>query len=433
MTNTHPRMHNRFFDALRHAARGVSLLVVFASTAHSMFIPPEMVPVDRLVRNAEAYIQKHGGEADAHYTLGRIHYLAFSSKRDHAPALVYGENKDGKPRPAPSWMAGWGPARDDQSQPPGRGLSEEQLVGHAAKALRSFNEALRLDPKNGLYHLGLASLLDEFFQWKETARRTELPAELHGITIEKIRDAYSKAFSLAMVKDSRLRTMPIEGTRSITAYEAAVALVRLAQNSAATLSDAGKREVKEAEKAVAKFEKLPMTVVTPIVFSFRPVSHLSALLAPDASVDFDLRGYGLPERWPWVKPELGFVVWDPQETGSIRTARQLFGSYTFQIFWRTGYDALASLDDNADGVLSGGELDGISAWFDRNSDGQSAAGEVTPLRELDIVALRVRAAAYDGVHPTHPRGIILRDGSALRSWDWIVAPHDKAFAPRLPH
>ena len=123
-----------------------------------------------------------------------------------------------------------------------------------------------------------------------------------------------------------------------------------------------------------------------------------------------------------MKAELGFLVWDPLESGCIESARQMFGSYTFQIFRRTGYDALAALDDNADGQLSGPELAGLSVWFDRDGDGRSTAGEVIPLRALGVESIAVTATTRDGIHPANPHGLTLRDGRTLPTWDWIVEP-----------
>jgi hypothetical protein len=134
--------------------------------------------------------------------------------------------------------------------------------------------------------------------------------------------------------------------------------VRVAKDGG--LTDGDKAELRDAKAAMVRFEKQAMErgFFTPIVLSFRKAT-LSDLLDPDKTVDFDLRGYGPRESWPWVKPDLGFLVWDPNESGRIVSARQMFGGYTFQIFRRTGYDALRALDDNDDGVLSGSELDGI--------------------------------------------------------------------------
>jgi hypothetical protein len=51
----------------------------------------------------------------------------------------------------------------------------------------------------------------------------------------------------------------------------------------------------------------------------------------------------------------------------IRDARQLFGSRTWWIFFRDGYEALSVLDDNRDGQLTGAEMEGIAVWVDRKS------------------------------------------------------------------
>jgi hypothetical protein len=82
------------------------------------------------------------------------------------------------------------------------------------------------------------------------------------------------------------------------------------------------------------------------------------------------------------------------------------------------------LDDNDDGLLSGSELDGISVWFDRNGDAEAQPDEVVTVRRLGITSIAVTAGEYDDIHPTNPRGISLEDGRILRSWDWMVEPHD---------
>lgn len=398
----------------------VSLALILS--ADGKFVMAEMVPVERLVKNAEAYLNKHKDEAEAHYTLARIHYLAFSFNSPNVRAYTRGVEKDAMPRPAPRWMAEGIRHDDAERKEVGDTLSKAELIDHAARAARGFREAIRLAPNEGLYQLGLACLLEEVHGWQDVATAEGLPPELQNITVQKYRGAYSKAFALAIGDDSKLKRRPISGVKSLTSYEAASALVRLAEQGENTLTASEKRELKEAREAVAKFNKLPMGPITPIVFSLRSVSRINELLAPDKIVDFDLRGYGTQEQWTWVKPDTGFLVWDPAETGNIHSARQMFGSYTFQIFRQTGYDALSALDDNHDGILSGPELDGLSVWFDRNSDGCSTPDEVLPLRELGIVSIAVEAVTRDGIHPMNPHGITLSDGRTLPTWDWIVEP-----------
>jgi hypothetical protein len=96
---------------------------------------------------------------------------------------------------------------------------------------------------------------------------------------------------------------------------------------------------------------------------------------------------------------------------------QLFGSVTWWMFWPDGWRALAALDDDGDGWLSGAELDGIAVWRDRNQNGVSDPGEVVPAADAGIVRIATHATSGE----RNPRGVITR-GGALPSLDWRVSP-----------
>jgi hypothetical protein len=57
------------------------------------------------------------------------------------------------------------------------------------------------------------------------------------------------------------------------------------------------------------------------------------------------------------------------------------------LFWSNGYEALRALDDNGDGELRGAELRKLAIWRDRNQNGVSEKGEVSPLTAHGIAAL----------------------------------------------
>jgi hypothetical protein len=113
------------------------------------------------------------------------------------------------------------------------------------------------------------------------------------------------------------------------------------------------------------------------------VRRFADLLQPGSAVEFDLRGFGQAEHWEWIKPELGLLVWDPLDQRQVKSGRQLFGHYTFRLFSENGYEALARLDDNHDGKISGSELIGLAVWFDRDGDGVSSRFEVSPVHDLE--------------------------------------------------
>jgi hypothetical protein len=89
------------------------------------------------------------------------------------------------------------------------------------------------------------------------------------------------------------------------------------------------------------------------------------------------------------------------------------------MFWRDGFQALAALDDNRDGWLSGDELKGVAVWIDRNQNGKSDAGEVISLREAGIEKIGVEAAMEDGIL-SHPQGVVFSDGRRAPAYDWIA-------------
>ena len=84
------------------------------------------------------------------------------------------------------------------------------------------------------------------------------------------------------------------------------------------------------------------------------------------------------------------VVWDPEGTGMIAEAHQLFGNFTWKKSWKNGYEALATMDKNANGWLEGKELQGIALWFDFDQDGVSDKGEVKTLASVAVDAIGVK-------------------------------------------
>ena len=158
--------------------------------------------------------------------------------------------------------------------------------------------------------------------------------------------------------------------------------------------------------------------ITPVVFSTRAGVSLPDLLST-RSVRFDLDGFSEGRLWPWVKPETGILVWDPSGTGRITSGRQLFGSATWWMFWKNGYQPLAALDDNNNGLLTGKELSGIAVWRDKNSNGVSDPGEVVTVQEFGIVAIAVKPCADTGGQLLRTDGIQLKNGLTLPTFDWV--------------
>lgn len=390
-----------------------STIAALITPLSAMFMMPQPMPVGRLLKNAEAHLAGHPDSVEAKYILARIHYLAFARCSETVPAFP-GADDGELPRLAPNWMVNKERSED---------LDEAKLTAHATAALAGFRELVKKDPGNALYQLGLASLLEQITEWKDKAKPTELSEDLRAATLGEARAAYLAAFRASLGKDSKLESKPISGLQSLVSHEAGKAFVRLAISSEKAPDAALTNSLKEVTEGLGKLDAIPDSgAVTPMIFSMQAVAGVDELLAPENIVGFDLRGYGPAQRTSWIKPNAALLVWDPAKRGEIISGQQLFGGYTFRIFRETGYDALAALDDDGNGVLEGEELHGIRAWFDSNSDATSSASEVRDLSELGITGIRVKSDGHEGPHPTCGNGLILRDGKTLPTWDWMAQP-----------
>ena len=145
-------------------------------------------------------------------------------------------------------------------------------------------------------------------------------------------------------------------------------------------------------------------------------SGLADLVDRKRYVRFDMDGLGARD-WQWITPKAGLLVFvGDAEKPEITSGHQLFGNVTFHNFWRDGYEALASLDDDGDGWLTSDELTGIAVWHDKDRNGLSAPSELLTLDELDIIAIAAGPANDELFNPV---GIRYRNGESGPSFDWI--------------
>lgn len=443
------------------------LLLLWSGLAVGRWMVPVYVPVDRMIANAEAYIAEEPNDASGYYTLARIHYLAFANKaflvgtwsQDVPPSIIpywwwedylynvrraeatervleeFGLESTGELAPE-NVMAfnarvfelteqlaaeDWRPERP----------SGEQLVAHAGAAQWNFLRAVALDPNNGLYYLGQASLGEQYLEYFSETSPQLMPPALRTVMLDAVKETYLLAYQVSLEADLELEYLPISGIRGIISYEAGNAFIRLWEAEREIPEDV-QAQITEIRTDMKIFETLPWGPITPIVLSFQEHTSLGELLAPEKVVRFDLDGTGNAEKRSWVKPTTGFLVWDGDKDGKITSGRELFGSVTWWMFFPNGYRAMDLLDDDRDGWLASGELDGISLWFDRNSNGVSDAGEVVPVARLGIEALGTRPNGCDGRSPMHTTGMRLKDGRTLPTYDWM-APSLSTEFPLAPN
>jgi hypothetical protein len=373
----------------------------------------EPVPVQRLLENVGKYVAQNPKDARGHYTLGRIHSLAFARSMAEVRVVV----KDaGTQTPLP--LPGFAPYEsilerraESQAKP------DAAALGHLGESVRHYGHATQLARKEALYWLGLGWMLEQGapFAAEVDAPFLKPPKRVSAERWrQKAREAYRRAYNLAVDRDLRQESFGPAADASIS-LEAGEGILRLLPRG--PLSRTHRLEANRVRETVRALHRKPR-VVTPILFPLNGRDSLDTLVGTGPEVTFDLAGDGRPERWPWVGPGAGILVWDPEKKGRITSGRQLFGSFTWSMFWRDGYEPLAALDDDRDGWLAGRELNGLAVWQDRNGNAVSEPGEVLSLAEMDIERVAVRSAGRIAGTLCNPRGMQRRDGTYLPTYDW---------------
>ncbi|MFO0747098.1 MAG: hypothetical protein U1F43_15765 [Myxococcota bacterium] len=367
-------------------------LVGSAARAEFMAVKTHEVPVARLIANLERQLGKDAekaiaadpGKASIAFELARLHALAWSTAR----ATVTVDDR----RDAPWWgylppEVPWAGRLDRQAK------RTPAIEAHLEAAIRLYRLGLAVAP-NDAVELGLA--------WCLAQQSGEARAE----GVKRLRAIGDRAW--ATEKDKQQWGMGDFGI----AWEAARYLVDLLD------AQADAAEIAALRARIEKVESFPRPI-TPIVVPLIDDVGLDAVVDARADVRFDLDGTRSGRGFGWVVPGRGaWLVWDPSGAGAIASGLELFGSVTFWVFWRDGYAALAALDDDGDGALRGGELDGLALWSD-DGDGVAEAGEVRPVAAIGIVALDVRADRH-GDTPWCARGATFADGRVRPTWDFIA-------------
>ena len=465
----------------RCVAAAALVIASLSARARGHGMIPRDAPIERIVQNLKARIAEHPDDAEAYYALGRAHALVFEYKNRNVKVWALG---GGPEQPAPDgWqkrLADQGEAAAPSAEELERHLVEAisnlnvaierdpaQAKYHLAlasilEAGESMMERVEVHPlparevpeaENRWYEDAVGRLgtdpdaLEEMRRslrghaWDterptirdrvvpalrkaaggEDAKRAALARELLAEDWrEQMTEGYFRALCLALPVNGKADEKPLWGSmEDWVAYEAACDYVRVVEARGVRPDERIRMGV--AKAAVRGFDNLPRPGgITPIVVRLDGAGPLSSWLDPGIESGFDLDGAGRGLRWPWLKPDTALLVWDPDRTGCITSGRQLFGSVTWWLFFRHGYEALDALDDDRDGRVAGVELRGLSLWFDRDSDGVSDPGEVRPVGEFGIRGLSTRVTGTEDGSPMSAEGVWFDDGRVLPTYDWVV-------------
>ncbi len=370
-------------------AAALFTLALHSSSAMFMRVDVEKVPVERIAKNLKLMIEKDPKNVQATLNLARTHAMAYSLRSEEVPVNAK--------RPDVVWF-GYEPPlvpfrnvtkTDDKEK-----LKAAQV--HLEAAMKLFTKAIELAPDDLRAQLGYAWLLSQ------TDKKADAIASLR------------KVIAKAWEKEKDLQALGLGG-HTIT-VEAASYLTPLLD------AEKDKDELTELKDRAKRIEMLPRPI-TPIAIPLKDGLTASAIEDRAAAVAFDADGTGLAKKWTWINRDAAWLVHDPRQTGKITSGLQLFGNVTFWLFWNNGYDALASLDDNRDGQLTGQELVGLALWHDANSNGISEPGEVKGLAEHGITALSCRSER-DSQHPDQiafsKAGVTFLSGKSRPTYDLVL-------------
>ena len=342
-----------------------SMIVLLPATLAALpfLVDVENVPVERVIANLERQVTERPTDAGLRVNLARVHAMAYAEKVTTIPSATV---RGGSITIVP-YVGGLVPEfRPFEVKPSTNPKVTALAREHLTKAIVRYREALEIAPSNRIAKLGLG--------W------TLIQAGATGDAIKALRELVEQSQG----KDQR-DPFVVAGFRSLT-EEAIRYLVPL-------LDPVRDRAEIDRLRAIEKELSLILRPVTPIVVPVADGISAEDIVNPHASVTFDLDGSALPQKWTWIRPTAAWLVFDKHGRGSITSGLQLFGSVTFWLFWRQGYDALRSLDDNGDGQIADTELTGLALWHDRNADGRSDPGRGPSRRRLGhrLSFLRVSA------------------------------------------
>ncbi len=105
---------------------------------------------------------------------------------------------------------------------------------------------------------------------------------------------------------------------------------------------------------------------------------------------FDLNASGFAQRTAWVTGGDGLLARDINNDGRINDITELFGNATTD-----GFTALTALDGNADNTITAADAawNDLRVWVDADADGNTDAGELKTLAELNITEISLNDTA----------------------------------------
>jgi len=369
------------------------LALGFLNQAQARFIRPqlEVTPIDRLVKNLSEQVKAKPKDVSLRLNLARVHAMAFAKKTDKATIRI-GKTNLG------AWF-GFTPIHVPFKVVETKDAAKQKAAtAQLELALLRYQEVIKMNPKQLTAQLGYGWCLEQAGE------------------NDKAIAQYRKTIELGWAKEKDMQFAGLSW-HSVVA-EASGYLMPLLDSKKEAL------ELATLKQRVAKVRRIRRPI-TPLAIPLKNGLTVNDMVDRTARVRFDADGSGEPKSWSWISPDAAWLVYDQKQSGRITSALQLFGNVTFWLFWENGYQALATLDDNVDGKLSGPELRHLGLWRDSNCNGISDPGEVASLSSEGIVALSCKYTEKnqsENCRAMSPNGVKFSDGRLRHTFDIILHP-----------
>lgn len=359
------------------------ILLIFSLLAKADFDKrrPLKVPLQRLIHNLERQKELNPDDAHAYYAVGRLLCMAYATKIDSVPAIL----RAGENEVIPYYGYDRGLRQFYINVPKRDSANSEMAKSILQIAVDNFQTAIRLDTGEVSYRLGLAWALHHM-----------------GDSTRAIQNYR------AVLRSTERKDQP--DAVSLESHETAIYLKQLLDSAS------NAHEIAYLNTKILGYK--PSYFISPIVLPMSSSDQLQNLIDEGAKVDFDLDGSGYSNAWQWINKKAAWLVYLNKETDKVENAHQLFGNASFNIKWKNGFEALKSLDNNNDGLISGIELDKLYLWNDKNSNGICDHGELQSVYAAGIESLSTNYISLSESNLQSTQGVKMKDGSHRNYYDW---------------
>ncbi|MEW6036665.1 MAG: calcium-binding protein [Pseudomonadota bacterium] len=210
------------------------------------------------------------------------------------------------------------------------------------------------------------------------------------------------AGGLAAAKIAAMATLPIAATGPVGAIFASILTVGAGFFGAIYGEEGAKAILQEVADFFGASTNYTPPRRDPLVLDLDGDGIETVGTDPNRPILFDHDADGMKTGSGWIQGDDAFLVLDRNGNGLIDSGRELFGDSTLKSngqLARDGFDALADLDANHDGVLNAADaaFGNLRLWRDLNQDGTSQGNELFTLNQLGIAGINVGKTRHDQV------------------------------------